>query len=213
MPDASNNARTLDDLAVEVRSKNAGPFWMTLDVSCRTTAPTASPTCDHARSHRRALPGVPAIAAKSSASRRCGSSRSPSRGRDRRAGCTTGTCTPGSTTCRSRPCRCRPLPGSNDWASGETTIRSDERTFYQERVVASSSGHDQAGRFGSRRGRGGPPPSARRRWLRRGRARWRLRFAVGCLVVLLVAAFQVSAGHPRSRTAGQPPVRSGRACA
>ena len=32
MPDASNNARTLDDLALEVRSKNAGPFWMTLDV-------------------------------------------------------------------------------------------------------------------------------------------------------------------------------------
>jgi hypothetical protein len=32
MPDESNLARTLDDLALEVRSKNAGPFWMTLDV-------------------------------------------------------------------------------------------------------------------------------------------------------------------------------------
>jgi hypothetical protein len=32
MPDASNHARTLDDLAIEVRSKNAGPFWVTLDV-------------------------------------------------------------------------------------------------------------------------------------------------------------------------------------
>lgn len=32
MPDPTQNPRTLDDLALEVRSKNAGPFWMTLDV-------------------------------------------------------------------------------------------------------------------------------------------------------------------------------------
>ncbi|TVZ00990.1 DUF4387 domain-containing protein [Trebonia kvetii] len=32
MPDASEEPRTLDDLALEVRCKNAGPFWMTLDV-------------------------------------------------------------------------------------------------------------------------------------------------------------------------------------
>jgi Domain of unknown function (DUF4387) len=32
MPDPSHTSRTLDDLALEVRSKNAGPFWMTLDV-------------------------------------------------------------------------------------------------------------------------------------------------------------------------------------
>jgi uncharacterized protein DUF4387 len=32
MPDAAPIPRTLDDLALEVRCKNAGPFWMTLDV-------------------------------------------------------------------------------------------------------------------------------------------------------------------------------------
>jgi hypothetical protein len=32
MPDLTESPRTLDDLALEVRSKNAGPFWMTLDV-------------------------------------------------------------------------------------------------------------------------------------------------------------------------------------
>jgi hypothetical protein len=32
MPDPTRSPRTLDDLALEVRSKNAGPFWMTLDV-------------------------------------------------------------------------------------------------------------------------------------------------------------------------------------
>jgi len=32
MPDPSQTRRTLDDLALEVRCKNAGPFWMTLDV-------------------------------------------------------------------------------------------------------------------------------------------------------------------------------------
>lgn len=32
MPDPSQRPRTLDDLALEVRCKNAGPFWMTLDV-------------------------------------------------------------------------------------------------------------------------------------------------------------------------------------
>jgi hypothetical protein len=32
MPDLSQTPRTLDDLALEVRCKNAGPFWMTLDV-------------------------------------------------------------------------------------------------------------------------------------------------------------------------------------
>ena len=32
MPDPSRTSRTLGDLALEVRSKNAGPFWMTLDV-------------------------------------------------------------------------------------------------------------------------------------------------------------------------------------
>lgn len=32
MPDPSQYPRTLDDLALEVRCKNAGPFWMTLDV-------------------------------------------------------------------------------------------------------------------------------------------------------------------------------------
>ena len=32
MPDPSQPPRTLDDLAIEVRCKNAGPFWMTLDV-------------------------------------------------------------------------------------------------------------------------------------------------------------------------------------
>jgi hypothetical protein len=32
MPDPSRPPRTLGDLALEVRSKNAGPFWMTLDV-------------------------------------------------------------------------------------------------------------------------------------------------------------------------------------
>jgi hypothetical protein len=31
MPDASDAPRTLGDLALEVRSKNAGPFWMTLE--------------------------------------------------------------------------------------------------------------------------------------------------------------------------------------
>jgi hypothetical protein len=31
-PPAGQPPRTLDDLALEVRSKNAGPFWMTLDV-------------------------------------------------------------------------------------------------------------------------------------------------------------------------------------
>ncbi|MCU1657603.1 MAG: hypothetical protein JWO57_2259 [Pseudonocardiales bacterium] len=31
MPEASTGARTLGDLALEVRSKNAGPFWMTLE--------------------------------------------------------------------------------------------------------------------------------------------------------------------------------------
>src|SRR5207245_10206920 len=30
-PDASHPPRTLGDLALEVRSKNAGPFWMTLE--------------------------------------------------------------------------------------------------------------------------------------------------------------------------------------
>ena len=33
--DPSKPPRTLDDLALEVRSKNAGPFWMTLDVFLR----------------------------------------------------------------------------------------------------------------------------------------------------------------------------------
>jgi hypothetical protein len=32
LPHAGGPTRTLDDLALEVRSKNAGPFWMTLDV-------------------------------------------------------------------------------------------------------------------------------------------------------------------------------------
>lgn len=32
MPDPTQSPRTLDELAIEVRSKNAGPFWMTLDV-------------------------------------------------------------------------------------------------------------------------------------------------------------------------------------
>ena len=32
LPNAGRLPRTLDDLALEVRSKNAGPFWMTLDV-------------------------------------------------------------------------------------------------------------------------------------------------------------------------------------
>jgi Domain of unknown function (DUF4387) len=32
MPDAAQFPRTLDDLALEVRCKNAGPFWTTLDV-------------------------------------------------------------------------------------------------------------------------------------------------------------------------------------
>ena len=32
MPDPSQRPLTLDDLALEVRCKNAGPFWMTLDV-------------------------------------------------------------------------------------------------------------------------------------------------------------------------------------
>jgi Domain of unknown function (DUF4387) len=31
MPDPSEMSVTLGDLAVEVRSKNAGPFWMTLE--------------------------------------------------------------------------------------------------------------------------------------------------------------------------------------
>jgi hypothetical protein len=31
MTDASRTPRTLGDLAIEVRSKNAGPFWMTLE--------------------------------------------------------------------------------------------------------------------------------------------------------------------------------------
>jgi hypothetical protein len=30
-PAASSSARTLGELALEVRSKNAGPFWMTLE--------------------------------------------------------------------------------------------------------------------------------------------------------------------------------------
>jgi hypothetical protein len=37
-PDQNKPPRTLDDLAVEVRSKNAGPFWMTLDVFLRDAA-------------------------------------------------------------------------------------------------------------------------------------------------------------------------------
>ena len=32
LPHAGHPPRTLDHLALEVRSKNAGPFWMTLDV-------------------------------------------------------------------------------------------------------------------------------------------------------------------------------------
>lgn len=32
MTDRSPDRRILDDLALEVRCKNAGPFWMTLDV-------------------------------------------------------------------------------------------------------------------------------------------------------------------------------------
>jgi hypothetical protein len=31
MPDTTSEAATLGDLALEVRSKNAGPFWMTLE--------------------------------------------------------------------------------------------------------------------------------------------------------------------------------------
>jgi Domain of unknown function (DUF4387) len=31
MPEPSDRPRTLGELAVEVRSKNAGPFWMTLE--------------------------------------------------------------------------------------------------------------------------------------------------------------------------------------
>ena len=31
MPDTNDTSRTLGDLALEVRSKNAGPFWMTLE--------------------------------------------------------------------------------------------------------------------------------------------------------------------------------------
>jgi hypothetical protein len=31
MPDTGDAPRTLGDLALEVRSKNAGPFWMTLE--------------------------------------------------------------------------------------------------------------------------------------------------------------------------------------
>jgi uncharacterized protein DUF4387 len=31
MPDTGDMPRTLGDLALEVRSKNAGPFWMTLE--------------------------------------------------------------------------------------------------------------------------------------------------------------------------------------
>ena len=31
MPDPGDAPRTLGDLALEVRSKNAGPFWMTLE--------------------------------------------------------------------------------------------------------------------------------------------------------------------------------------
>ena len=34
-PDPNKPPLTLDDLAFEVRSKNAGPFWMTLDVFLR----------------------------------------------------------------------------------------------------------------------------------------------------------------------------------
>ncbi|MFC0430938.1 DUF4387 domain-containing protein [Kutzneria buriramensis] len=32
MPDPTHIPTTLDDLALEVRAKNAGPFWLTLDV-------------------------------------------------------------------------------------------------------------------------------------------------------------------------------------
>jgi hypothetical protein len=31
MPDTNDPSRTLGDLALQVRSKNAGPFWMTLE--------------------------------------------------------------------------------------------------------------------------------------------------------------------------------------
>jgi hypothetical protein len=34
-PDPNKPRLTLDDLALEVRSKNAGPFWLTLDVFLR----------------------------------------------------------------------------------------------------------------------------------------------------------------------------------
>ena len=37
-PDPHEPPRTLDDLALEVRSKNAGPFWLTLDVFLRDAA-------------------------------------------------------------------------------------------------------------------------------------------------------------------------------
>ena len=34
MPDTSETPRTLGELALEVRSKNAGPFWVTIDIFC-----------------------------------------------------------------------------------------------------------------------------------------------------------------------------------
>jgi hypothetical protein len=38
MTDQNELPLTLDDLALEVRSKNAGPFWMTLDVFLKDDA-------------------------------------------------------------------------------------------------------------------------------------------------------------------------------
>jgi hypothetical protein len=38
MHESTAEPRTLDDLALEVRCKNAGPFWLTLDVFLRDDA-------------------------------------------------------------------------------------------------------------------------------------------------------------------------------
>ena len=109
-PSTDTRATTIQDLALEVRSKNAGPFWVTMELFMqgRGRLPDRGRPGVHQRGGRRPPllrrrrhdPDVPDPLAE----RR--EDLLPA-ARSRRARCATATCTWASTTCRWRCSRCR----------------------------------------------------------------------------------------------------------
>ena len=175
-----DRSRTIGDVAELVRSKNAGPFWQTLDVFL--------PDDDAYRRRRRGAgldaeadrPGSTGSTPTTSASsgcRRSGWSRSRSPGPPPRAASTTATCTPASSTCPWPACRCArreprsssppPCPSGapSRWSRGRPRGRSSSMAPSASLVAAV--------------GRGRRPGLPAHRPDRRGRPRRRRRPAAG----------------------------------